>query len=82
MAAKAERAHSWSRSGVPTAVEVAPVGSPRFIGHVGGRTRRTRLEEAPHWVGHGGGASKFACSGEVQRGAAAELPNSLAPVAD
>jgi hypothetical protein len=39
MAVKVERAHGWSRSSVPTAVEVAPVGSPRFTGHVGRRTR-------------------------------------------
>jgi hypothetical protein len=56
MAAMVERAHGWSRSGIPIAVEVALVVSPRFIEHAGGRTRRARLGEAPCWTGHGGRA--------------------------
>jgi hypothetical protein len=39
MAAMAERAHGWSRSGIPTVVEMVSLGSPRFAGHAGGRTR-------------------------------------------
>jgi hypothetical protein len=58
MAAMAERAHGWSRSGIPIAVEVALVGSPRFTGNAGGRTRRARLREDPCWTGHGGGARR------------------------
>jgi hypothetical protein len=58
MAAMVEHAHGWSRSGIPIAVEVALVVSPRFTEHVGGRTRRAWLGEAPCWTGHGGGAGR------------------------
>jgi hypothetical protein len=58
MAAMAERAHGWSRSGIPIAVKVALVVSPRFIEHAGERTRRARLGETPCWTGHGGGARR------------------------
>jgi hypothetical protein len=67
MLAKPEHAHGWSYSGAPTAVDVAPVGSPRCTRHVGGRTRQMWLGEAPHWAAHGGRAASVRSGGAWQR---------------